>query len=54
MIPSPIFASPGMVTGSVPVIGISPNRAFTAAISEVWTGENVAIKELTSGKARSR
>ena len=32
--PSPSWANPGIVTGVCPVMGISPNSALTAAISE--------------------
>ena len=35
--PSPYLAKPGMVTGSFPPIGISPNSAFTVEISATGT-----------------
>src|SRR5436305_8129440 len=47
--PSPTFASPGIETGILPVIGIVPSTAFAAAISEVCDVLNVAAYALTSG-----
>ncbi len=37
LIPSPYCAKPGMLIGSLPPIGISPNNAFTAEISDGGT-----------------
>jgi hypothetical protein len=40
--PSPYFAKPGIVTGMCPLMGISPNSAFTADASDGGVLLNVA------------
>ena len=52
--PSPIFATPGMVTGERPRIGDSPNSAFTAAVSDGGTVLKVSRKADALGKLRTR
>jgi hypothetical protein len=52
--PWPYAASPGIVTGRRPRIGISPKSALTAAVSDGGTVLNVAMYAVTAGKLRSR
>src|SRR4051812_38332068 len=44
----------GSVTGILPRMGISPNRAFTAAVSDVGALENVQMYVGTLGKSSAR
>ena len=52
--PSPIFATPGMVTGVCPRMADSPNSACTAAVSDGGTVLKVSRKAAALGKLRTR
>src|ERR1019366_2732802 len=52
--PSPIFATPGMVTGNHPQMGDSPNRAWTAAVSDGGVVLKLSRKAAAFGKLRTR
>jgi|HubBroStandDraft_1064217.scaffolds.fasta_scaffold08890_4 hypothetical protein len=51
--PSPIFATPGIVTGKRPGMGASPNRAATGAFSDGGTVLYVSRKAAAFGKLRT-